>query len=267
MIRILFGLLLTAASSAHAAELRKPTARWVVNYDDAQCVASRDYGTEEKPLFLAFKPSATGSVMRILMVRNGGSSIAEQSPGTLRFDDNRAIPVRALSYGDGGTKKYMTSINVPMTTFTSNRQATKITIKGGRFNEQLSVPGLSGVAAAFDDCLANLRDVWNVGEQYSARLTQAAQPAQPLGSLFTAKSYPAQAIHEDNTGIVEIRMLIDEAGKVRDCMIEKTSGYATLDTMSCYVITTKGKFTAAVGADGKPAKSALFQRITWRIAP
>ncbi len=48
-------------------------------------------------------------------------------------------------------------------------------------------------------------------------------------------------------------------------MVEHTSGFATLDTVSCYVIANQAKFHPALGADGKPVKSASFQRISWRI--
>lgn len=255
-----------AVGSIAAAEPRTPTARWVVNYDDAQCVASRNYGTEEQPLHLALKPSPTGSVLRIMLIRKGASADADQIPATLRFDGNPPIRLKALSYGDRETKRFMASINLPMAIFAANRQAKSIAIKSGRFDERLAVPGMSGVAAAFDD-LANLRKVWNVGQPQAPGLKQSAQPIRPLGRLFSSGDYPARAIQEDNTGRVGLAMLIDEAGKVRDCMVEETSDYATLDTMSCYVITSNAKFTPAIGVDDKPAKSAYLQRISWLIRP
>ncbi|HEY0164627.1 MAG TPA: hypothetical protein VGB39_04555, partial [Sphingomicrobium sp.] len=63
MTNVFRSILLAAVAfgSIAAAEPRQPTARWVVSYDDAQCVATRNYGTGDKPLMLAFKPSATGS--------------------------------------------------------------------------------------------------------------------------------------------------------------------------------------------------------------
>ncbi len=253
------------STAAAPAEPRKPTARWVVNYDDAQCVASRNYGSEEKPLFLAFKPSPTGSVMRVMLIRNGGASDAEQRPAVVRFDDHKAISANALSYGDRETKRHIASINLPMRTMAEHRSAAAIAIKGSWFDERLAVGGFSGVMAAFDDCLANLRKVWNVGEQSSTSLKEPARPKQPLRDLFRSSTYPKQAIHETNTGRVGIALLIDEAGKVRDCMVEETSGYATLDTMSCHVLTTQAEFHPAIGADGKPAKSASFHRINWKI--
>src|SRR5688500_3413374 len=112
-----------AVSSMGAAEPRQPTARWVVNYDDAQCVASRNYGTEDKPLFLALKPSPTGSVVRMMLIRNGPSSEAQQRPASIRFDGKEAIATNALSFGDSGTRQFAASINVPMAIFVANRTA------------------------------------------------------------------------------------------------------------------------------------------------
>ena len=260
-------LIAVAIASVGAAEPRQPTARWVVNYDDAQCVASRNYGTDDRPLFLALKPSSTGSVVRVMLIRNGGASEAEQRPASVRFDDKAAIAVKALSYGDAKAKRHVASINLPMETFAANRRATSIEIKGSWFNERLAVPGLTGVMAAFDDCLANLREVWNVGPPHSARIGRPAQSKRPLRDLFRSSIYPAQAMRESDTGRVGLSLLIDEAGKVRDCMIEETSGFATLDTMSCYTITTYARFDPAIGTDGKPIKSASFHRISWRIRP
>jgi TonB family protein len=247
------------------AEPRKATARWVVNYDDAQCVASRNYGSEEKPLFLAFKPSPTGNVMRLMLMRNGYTGDAEQMPAVVRFDDEAAISANALAYSDRATKRFITAISLPMQRIAEHRTAAAIAIKGSRFDERLAVGGFSGVMAAFDDCLANLRTVWNVDAQSSARLKEAARPKQPLRDLFRSSSYPRQALQENDTGRVGIALLVDEAGKVRDCMVEETSGFATLDTMSCQILTEHAKFHPAIGTDGKPAKSASFHRISWRI--
>jgi TonB family protein len=260
-------LVAVAIGAMGAAEPRRPTGRWVVDYDDAQCVASRNYGTDDKPLFLALKPSPTGSVMRVMLIRSGASSDAEQRPASIRFDDKAPISVNALSYGDAKAKRLAASINLPMETFAANRRASTIEIKGSRFNERLAVGGLSGVVAAFEDCLANLRRVWNVGAASSGRITRPAQSTRPLRDLFRSSTYPQQAMMERNTGRVGLALLIDEAGKVRNCMIEETSGYATLDTMSCYTITTHARFEPAIGADGKPVKSASFHRINWRIGP
>jgi len=250
--------------AAAPAEPVKPTSRWVVDYDDAQCVAWRDYGTQAKPLTLALKASPSGSVMRVVLMREGFASEAVQRPASVGFD-GKSVAASALVYDNRRARRYIASINLPMATFVANRRAASIAIDAGSFDERLAVPGFAGVMAAFDDCLANLREVWNVGETFAARVRQPAKAIRPLGDLFKSTTYPSQAISEGNSGAVGLAMLIDETGKVRDCMVEQTSGYATLDTMSCFVIVNQARFEPAVGADGKPVKSASSQRISWRI--
>ena len=262
-----FLLIAVGIGSIAAAEPRQPTGRWVVDYDDAQCVASRNYGTDERPLFLALKPSPTGSVMRVMLMRNGGSRDAEQRAASVRLDDGTPLTTNALVFGDRETKRLVTSINLPISTLAANRKAASIEIKAGFISERLQVPGLIGVMAAFDDCLANLRKIWNVGEPHSKAVAQPARSKKPLSNLFPAAMYPRQALRENDSGKVGIALLVDETGKIRDCMVEETSGFATLDTMSCSVITRSAQFEPATGAEGKPVKSAFFQRISWRIRP
>ncbi len=215
LLRATLALTPLATLAAAPAEPLKPTARWVVDYDDAQCVAWRNYGTDDKPLTLALKASPSRSVMRVLLMRKGFVSEAVQRPASVRFDD-KAVAGNALVYDDRQAKRYVVSINLPMAEFAANRRAASIAINAGSFNERLAVPGFAGVMAAFDDCLANLRDVWNVGEPFTDRVKQPARAIRPLRDLFKSTTYPSQAVSEGSTGSVGLAILIDETGKVRD---------------------------------------------------
>src|SRR5438105_238897 len=94
---------------------RQPTGPWQVDYDTAQCVAMRNYGTEAKPLILIFKPSPNNSVMRILLVRKG-SSEASQMPALLRMGDFRK-QTNLLTYTDEKNQFRIAAINTPMGEF------------------------------------------------------------------------------------------------------------------------------------------------------
>lgn len=268
MTNVFHSILLAAVAfgSIAAAEPRKPTARWVANYDDAQCVATRNYGSEDKPLILAFKPSATGLVVRIMMIRKGPAFAAEQRSASLRFDDKPPIALSALTYGDAKTGQFVATANLPMQTVAANRRVATLSFRGASFDERLAVPGFVGISAFFDDCLANLRQVWNAGP-HSNRLKQPSRPTQPLRQLFSRGTFPTLALQAGNMGTIGVSLMIDEAGKIRDCMVEESSGFATLDATSCFVIASRARFEPAVGTDGKPAKSAYFQRIHWQIRP
>ena len=83
--------------------------------------------------------------------------------------------------------------------------------------------------------------------------------------LFSSDDYPGIAVFNDQMGAVSLVLLIDEQGKVADCTVTQTSGVAALDAQSCAVIKERGKFSPAIGQDGKPAKSSWLQRINWRL--
>jgi hypothetical protein len=97
------------ASTPASAAPRQPSGPWHVDYDTAQCVATRDYGTQAKPLALVFKPSPNNSVMRVLLIRRGRSEVNEM-PALLRFDEFR-MSTNMLTYSDDKNHFSVVAIN------------------------------------------------------------------------------------------------------------------------------------------------------------
>jgi outer membrane biosynthesis protein TonB len=62
-------------------------------------------------------------------------------------------------------------------------------------------------------------------------LSARAVPKEPLGKIFSSADYPRSALEGRDQGSVETVMLIDEAGKIRDCSVETSSEIPMLDTM------------------------------------
>src|SRR5438270_2597895 len=122
----------TVASSPSSAAPRQPSGPWHVDYDTAQCVATRDYGTQAKPLALVFKPSPNNSVMRVLLIRRGRSEVNEM-PALLRFDDFRTS-TNMLTYSDEKNQFSVVAINVPMAEFKSHIGARFLSIAGGGYD-------------------------------------------------------------------------------------------------------------------------------------
>jgi TonB family protein len=255
---------LAPAWTPAAAVLRQPTAQWHVDYDEAQCVAARNYGSEEKPLILALKPSPNGTVMRILVIRKG-SAEAEQTPTTLSLGATRK-KTHLLSYSDDKNHFRVVSINVPMSEFKANISMPSISIAGGPVNESFAITDLAAAQTELDKCLADLQDYWNIGPQHQQRIGYVASPKAPLWSLFSPSDYPGIALFHNQQGKVTMTFLVDEKGGVADCSVDETSGIPALDTMSCYVIKSRARFQPALGKNAKPIRSAYTERVVWRIA-
>lgn len=273
------GLLWSSAGMA-AAELRSPTGKWVVDFADAQCVASRNYGSEKEPLYLVLKSPALGDVLQIGIIRQGSLAEPMQVEGSIRFDGSRAIRTNLLEYGANKVGQQALLVNLPADQQGPLRAAKSMRIHSGgegavtrskavasgpHTDETFALSQIPQLLTMMDTCVADLRKFWNVHDGPGLAPTLKEGPRGDLASLFSPDDYPGIAAFKSQMGTLQMVLLIDEAGKVADCTVIETSRIASLDAQSCIIVRQRAKFSPAVGLDGKPAKSAFRQRITWRL--
>lgn len=257
--------LIMMVSPARAAEPLAPTGKWVVNFDAAQCVASRNYGTAKNPLFLVIKGPPVGTVVQLAVVQRGPRDPPEQLSATMVVDQRPPVPVSVMAYTpkSGGLRVH--SINLSSAVFMPMRRAGTLQIQSKSLNEDFALSQMEPLLRTMDQCVADLRTVWNVNEAtgISSKLKERARGN--LASFFSNDDYPAAALDKRQSGVVGFALLIDERGKVADCTVIETSGAASLDSQSCAALRVRAKLTPAKGADGKAAKDALIGRIRWQI--
>src|SRR4051794_37562402 len=152
------------AATPGSAAPRQPSGPWHVDYDTAQCVATRDYGTEAKPLALVFKPPPNNSARRILLIRRGRSEV-NQMPALLRFDEFRTN-TNMLTYADEKNRFSVVAINVPMAQFKSHIGARFLSITGGGYDDSFALSDLPGLVSELDKCVLDLQQFWNIGDPY-----------------------------------------------------------------------------------------------------
>jgi hypothetical protein len=119
----IFALLLcTAASAVAAPAVRQPMAAWNVDFADAQCVASRSYGTAHEPLHFVLKAPPIGNVVQIAVMRKGGGSGAEQVDATINVDQQPALKTNMLAFGSKNSKLRIYLLNMRSADFESVRR-------------------------------------------------------------------------------------------------------------------------------------------------
>lgn len=256
-----------AAASAAVAPmkpLRQPSQPWGVDFAEERCVVTRGYGTADQRLTLALNPSPFAGATRLLVLEQGkAAQTGAQHRATVQINDLPAVKTNLLSYGRG--KMRIVTVAVP--TFTPKAEISSIRIKGAWIDEGFATPGLPAALAMMHECLTDLQRYWNADAKRGERIVEAAQPLKPLASFFSPADYPADAFRELKSGRVRFSLLVDEAGAVRDCSAFESSGTASLDTMSCYILTKHARFRPALGVGGKPVKSAYCQQIIWAMDP
>lgn len=259
-----FGLAMILQTSVAAAPLRQPVGKWVVDYGDTACNAARSYGDPKSPITIAFRPSPNGTVVRLIVLRPGGAPQPHHLPvRTSIVPEN--VKMTALRFASNDRKTDIFWINFDQTAIAKLGSAGEIAIKGKWIDERFALPDMVAVLKALDRCNADLRNVWNVSPSEPARIAKGAVATAPLHSYFSADDYPSQAQREEASGAARIMMMVDQTGKLKDCMVEQASGIATLDAATCGILLQRAKFSPAQDANGKPVRSVLTTTIRWTL--
>ena len=274
-------LALALSSVAHAApDPRPPTSKWIVNFADAQCIATRNYGTEADPLYLVLKAPAIGDTIQLGVVRKGGRLEANQVDDNLILNDSISLRKSFLEFGVKAMGQRAMFVNLPAKDVASLREATSIRVRirekgierlGTRLGKGLTaseegfaVTQMAALLKTLDTCAADLRKTWKVWSDDKGDGLKEG-PSANLAQLFSPEDYPGVAALKGQQGRVSLVIMVDEQGKVADCTVIQTSGVAALDAQSCSVIKLGAKYKPAIALDGKPSKSAAFQTISWKI--
>lgn len=264
-------------AAAGAAELVQPTGKWVVDFDDSQCVASRDYGSPDARLTLLFKAPVTGDVVQLAVAKAGavGSKLAEQTEAKLSWGGATPKPVSVLTFNATSANRRLYLINLPTAEVIAGAQKDRLTIEGSGLRHSFALRALPDMMKVMDECVADLRRHWNyVPEPTSALQQPRAERKHPLlpvrahfslPRLFSSSDYPPDALRNDQGGTVAVVLLIDTDGKVADCTLTQTSGAAALDAQTCAIIRQRARYKPAKGLDGKPARDVDSARIRWII--
>lgn len=261
---LILSLFAWSVSASAGPDPRNPTGSWVVNFADAQCVASRNYGTAEDPLHLVLKAPPLGEVMQVAVMKEGPAGRAQQVEASIRLDGARPLKTNMLMFSPPKQKIRAYVLNMPAADFALVRQAKALSIHSEGLNETFAVSGMDPLLKIVQDCVADLRQVWNIADPEGTRSTLPQRAVGELARYFRSNDYPFVAIQQNATGVVRFAILIDETGRVADCTIIETSGVAALDTQTCN-IAQGAKFQPARGSDSKPAKDAAIQQVNWRL--
>ncbi|NJC06992.1 TonB family protein [Sphingomonas kaistensis] len=92
-----------------------------------------------------------------------------------------------------------------------------------------------------------------------------ARPRANLASYVTSNDYPRDAIRAGQEGTTGFKLTIGPDGRVTSCVIEKSSGSASLDSTTCRIMASRARFEPALDAAGKPTSDTMSARITWRL--
>jgi TonB family protein len=264
-LAIAAALALGAPARAHGPTPLEPAGPWQVDYGDSQCVAARAFKDADKDVTIGFVPAPVLGGAQVILIRQGFAAGALQQDVRLQGKGG-VVNTSMIDYPAGKGRKMVSRITLRPTEYQTIAQDGALRIKFAGFDRAFALYNMAGVARELDACVKELHELWAMSPERTAQIATPAKPVRPLRDLFGSEDYPAQALREHNSGVVGVRMMIDQTGAVKNCTATETSGSAILDAMACYVLQQHAKFHPAMDAAGKPLRSFEDQHIRWLIA-
>lgn len=90
-------------------------------------------------------------------------------------------------------------------------------------------------------------------------------PTNDPGTWVLGEDYPREELLNEVSGITTFKLSVDQTGKIVGCEIAASSGSATLDAVTCALVTSRAQFTPAKDARGRAVAGSYSNRIRWTI--
>lgn len=254
---------IAAATAALPASTFKPAGKWTLDYQPALCLLTRQFTKEPAKATFGLRQAPADSQSEAILLFDDDADdrvrrgiVALKLPGA----GKAVLSGSAVSTKVPGSRQRLLRFLVPHSTMTALAQEKSVTVEElGRPEMTFDLEGASGAIRALQTCEAEHIKAWGVDPSLMAA------PAKPIGDVAALFAFPLQAAVNRQAGETTVRWKIDVSGRVSDCTVMQSSGHAALDTAACARIAKLGRYTPAVGKDGKPMPWVETRRIIWAL--
>lgn len=92
-----------------------------------------------------------------------------------------------------------------------------------------------------------------------------AKPRGNPGLWVSENDYPTADLRAGHEGITRFRLKIGTDGRVKDCEVTGSSGFAALDAATCAKLTTRARFDPASDSTGARIEGSYANSVRWKI--
>lgn len=258
---------MTAPAEAGQTPPLTPTGKWTVDYADAACILSRDYGSGDARTTLGINPSPLASSL-VLVTVSPGAKTTRYRPmkGTLTLQPSGRMV-------DSDTWVYeFKAKDQTVTTLTTEGDVEKELLHSSSLSVTLAdgsrtafaLPGIERAAGSLRACQDDLLRRWGIDP------AERDLPPLPGGGMWPAQwitpdDYPRSALETGVQGKVTVVWTIQTDGRVGDCRVVDSSQSKELDDAACSAISKRGHYSPPLGIDGKSQVRHGMRRIIWRL--
>jgi len=257
-----------------------PSTPWNLHYDDDSCALRRNFGSGENQVFLEFRRFAPGLSLQTVIASNrlkprrqaqfryrygDGDWQSAGTPLTGTLADGFSTVVFSSSIvqlpeldeieDTNEREAYFRTLDLKSLELEQAAMVDSITLRGA-FGERLMVPlgKFDEPIGALHACIDELMTHWNIDVEAHRSLSRSAQPIDFADSASMV-DYPPKMLRERLPGLVNVRLSIDETGKITDCHIQMPLTDPAFEESSCADIQHAFEFEPALDKDGNPIAS------------
>lgn len=267
-----------------------PASPWNLHYDTDSCVLRRAFGEEDQRTQLEmrrFQPGiglqvtvaskAARTTKRDYRFRFGDEAEWEQEeyPLYAHFGDDKfkgvifrhsliQLPLDEDSEPEEWSRFYIEN-DVSAMEAEAGAKLQSLTISRAFRDELVLETGpLDKPLVALNQCVDELMTHWGIDVEAHKTRARSAVPVN-LAKAGRMIDYPPQMLRKRLPGLVNIRLDIDETGRVTECHIQMPLSDPEFEETSCADIQHALDFDPALDKDGKPMKSYYVTSVHFRI--
>ena len=282
---------------AHAREVRRlaPSSRWVVNYAEDNCRLARSFGTGSDRVDLLFDRFFPGESLRVTLAgtifgpRNvhvplepgfrfgpaedeskvsAFGALLGGAPAIVAISHIRLAPYTAVEFA-ALKKSYETDGSFEPSPIGVERERAATWFEVNRLVKNVDLVLETGrmdrTLDALRQCSWDTVRAWGMDPDQQKKLKRGAWPTIPLATLFNSRDYPRKMAAMGQQGIVNVRLIIDEQGRVESCTIQRSTRPKEFDDVVCANLTKRARFSPALDENGKPIRSYFGQNVIFRM--
>lgn len=284
MVSIAAALQLVAAPLAarEPVELKR-TDKWHLDYDEDTCTLVGDFDFANGGVVLRLTRSKPSKSFDLAVIGKPVTSVGTRAPFRVRFGVNGVAEDRLGILGTVGKIPIANLGQNALWTIPDKGKAAKgsivVTTGDDALITQVELSPLKGRTyrlltgpmdkpmKAFDTCIEDLIQHWGYDPAVMSRLQAPPTALTPTSTWLNSKDYPIKMAYGGESGIIEFRLDVDEAGKVVGCHTRQVSRSPEFADVTCKLLTTRAKLAPARDASGKPVKAFFVSSVYWLMAP
>lgn len=256
-------LLALPATARAATATYTPTSQWAIDYGEFSCKLMRNfaYGEHEVTLGLIRAELGPRLVVEIAGAQLDFASRADSvhyrfGPGGGEREGSLARLSNAVQVADAPLQTgFDDTASWTRWTYAGElaaaRNIRRLTVSGSFGDEiVLELGDMEAPVAALQTCVDDLMQEWGLDPQRLVAASRHARPASDPQNWLGKKDYPRELSRVGIGGLVRMRLIVSEQGRVERCM--GVSRLAPLSDATCKALIERARFLPALDAEGKP---------------